>query len=188
MGNSHVILNSSSSKSKQYNALQKQNSSEGGSQSIGEGNSIEQLTSESLLHSIQACTGPIIKYVPSSARSCVAEALHVVINNIVKYNDLASWVKLFVFPNACLRSPPKKRKDFSLATIVKKQTTDFMLLKDAQEILDKCRFHQIIRNKSKTNKQNIAKLVSSKLDEGDVKGAIRIATSDNSIILPSATS
>ena len=119
----------------------------------------------------------ILKCVPKSSRrqfrDILSKTLADVVNN-PSNEDL--WMQLFTLPSHCLRQPDRggtgRRK--SLAQIVNKQIDGFSKLREFTI--------QTAKKQKKPNKASVsvklARAVCSKIDEGDIRGSVRLLTSD----------
>ena len=89
---------------------------------------------------------------------------------------MESWDRLLNFPTRCLRTPRRGGHRRSLATEVNK------LIEDETNPPADCLPHRQSRPAPKPNQLNgLASRVASKLEEGDYKGAVRLACSEDSI-------
>ena len=132
---------------------------------------------------------PVIKRIPKGARISVAEELNILLEKCVKENSPRSWVNLFIFPYAVLKVPDKSRKNRSLTltSIIKSNLTEwknnkilnfkvfFEFYKPSQKINNK----KVFSSKSKT--EVLQSKVQGKIAENDIKGAIRLLCSEDSL-------
>ena len=121
--------------------------------------------------------GAILKRIPKAAIIETAKLLTSLLNEIVKdHNNTKNWLKLFNFARCCLNKPKlERKKGKSLSTLVKKQICDFSENLHTINELKKSK-------RTKDPKQELKKLVSSKLGAGDIKGAVRILSSSDKVI------
>ena len=126
----------------------------------------------------------VLKRVPKAARISLSQAMTKVLLNVVTQNDQASWHDLLVLAPNCLQKPRKAAKNGpSLATLVKRNVMAFE--KNGPKELVSTEFKQ---KDTKRGKNNIpleftgSKQVSAKLSSGDVRGAIRILASDDTLL------
>ena len=90
-------------------------------------------------------------------------------------NDTESWGRLFNFSSRCLAVPKRGCHRRSLASAVNVQ------LREESDPLPS-QFHQSSKHHIPSDSTtNLAKQVSSKLEEGDVRGAVRIACSEDTL-------
>ena len=104
-----------------------------------------------------------------------------IINAILANSDVfSSWHRLFLFSAHCLSVPPRGGCHRSLTKIVNNQIQSEsdpplpLKLQPGQK-------------KQKDPLEYLATRVSSKIEEGDFKGAIRLATSDDKFAQDNAT-
>jgi Reverse transcriptase (RNA-dependent DNA polymerase) len=126
--------------------------------------------------------GPILKRIPKGARSAVAEVLERLIRDTL--HDPSStepWLKLLGF-SSCLARPKRGGKSRNLTTQVIKlvrsyDSGDGVVTKEG--LSEKRRVL-----KTQTFNQAAASRASVKLEEGDVKGAVRLLCSNDSLAKP----
>ena len=118
----------------------------------------------------------ILKRVPRLSRVTVARRLAVVIEQVVSRNDVPSWVRLLAFPKKCLCTPRRGGKRWSLATQINEQVS---LESPNIDVSDATRQHNHpLSSRNHNQIDQLAARVSSKLEEGDYKGAVRLACSE----------
>ena len=122
-------------------------------------------------------TGPIIKHIPRSARQHIAAELSTVLSHICsKPDDLSNWSTLLEFGSVMLRAPPRAGRRHNLASVLNKRSvfsTQTASL-PPQQTAD----HQ--PRKKMSGDQSLATAVMSKIEDGNIKAAIRIITSGDS--------
>jgi hypothetical protein len=102
-----------------------------------------------------------------------------VIEQVVSRNDVPSWVRLLAFPKKCLCTPRRGGKRWSLANQVNEQVS---LESPNIDVSDATRQHNHPPSSRNRNQiDQLAARVSSKLEEGDYKGAVRLACSEDVI-------
>ena len=127
--------------------------------------------------------GPVSKRVPKASRIQAAKALTEVLEQVVIKNSLTAWQSLFDFASQCLSKPSRgDKKSKSLAAVVNKQIKDFT----EHKLVEKNASQNTSNNRKKSQHssregQLISNMVSSKLGVGDVKGAVRILSSDATV-------
>ncbi|XP_021962574.1 uncharacterized protein LOC110858198 [Folsomia candida] len=121
-------------------------------------------------------TTPTLRRVPKGARKEVARALTKVLEEVTTANTEEVWGKLFLFPYACLPVPQKTDKVKNLTTWVKSRVARWLVDQTAPPPRQK-------RPPAKPPRviESVAKKVEAKLADGDVRGAIRLACSDDTI-------
>ena len=96
-----------------------------------------------------------------------------------------SWSKLLGFPSACLSKPNRGGKSRNLTTLV----TNFIRYENVGSSQPVPEVTLPRRNKLlKTVDEPIAAMASAKLEDGDVKGAVRVLCSDDRLTVPDNTS
>ena len=99
---------------------------------------------------------------------------------IRKPMNINSWLRVLLFVHHCLKAPARSyyRKKQSVASLVNKQTAAFLEL-DINDLMTQAMpgKQKASTRKNTSTTTNIAKRVSKKLDMGDIKGAVRIASS-----------
>ena len=117
----------------------------------------------------------ILKRIPRGSRIQVASKLASVVLAVVEQNNDASWDRLFRFCSRCLRSSGRGGHRRSLATEVNK-----LLREEADPPCPQHSTH-CRPKKACSPLESLAARVSTKLEEGDFRGAIRLACSEASI-------
>ena len=108
---------------------------------------------------------------PKGSREFGGRKLASILESFVVANDHTSWIRLLSFGSRCLRAPRRAGKR-SLASAVNKQLNEEV---DAEMTVSAG-----IKSRRKGNSKYLASKVSSKLEEGDFKGAVRLPCSENS--------
>lgn len=125
---------------------------------------------------------PLLRRVPRGARSAVAEALHAVISQAVRTNDVNTWMDIFFFPYAVLRVPQQSDHVTNLTTWVKQGVRCWL---DNHRDAIPCPSTKRRKTSSSTDSFNI-KMVENKIVDGDIRGAVRLLTSDDIVVTPDA--
>ena len=121
---------------------------------------------------------------PKASRIQAAKALTEALEQVVIKNSLTAWQRLFDFASQCLSKPSRGgKKSKSMAAVVNKQIKDFT----EHKLVEKNASQNTSNNRKKskhssTEGQLISNMVSSKLGMGDVKGAVRILSSDATVL------
>ena len=127
---------------------------------------------------------PVLERIPCGARTQIASALCLLLDEVCRDNSIDSWVKLLRFPAFCLhKSKRAGRNNRSLASIIKDRITNFFA-NPYQQISDSCQ-RSALRLKTPSNESFRTNLVKKKVEIGDIKGAIRIISSDEGLTPPS---
>ena len=124
---------------------------------------------------------PILKRIPRGARTEAANTLQQLLNNVVDdVSNNRSWTRLFGFAPTCLAQPGRGGKSRNLTTLVNRQIRAYDAQTDIDVGVDRGKVKKIRRAAVDENTE-AAKRASAKLEEGDVKGAIRILTSKDKV-------
>ena len=118
------------------------------------------------------CIGRILKRIPKASRALAAQKLTSILIAINSKNDAESWERLFLFPRRCLTAPKRGGHRRNLGSAVNQaiQTeTDI-----PEQSISK-------RRQSHNSTKDLAARVSAKLEDGDFKGAVRLASSAESL-------
>ena len=132
-------------------------------------------------------SGPVYKRIPKASRMQASKSFAAVITNVTRNNDKDSfigickdsWEKLLSFASVGIGNSTRGgKKNKSQATVVNERLTSFMnnVSQNPQDYAPKI------------NKKNVPSLknrVSVKMAQGDIKGAVNILTSKDSILQPS---
>lgn len=124
---------------------------------------------------------PTLRRVPRGARLPVAQALLRTIQEVTTTNHDDNWGKLFTFPYAVIAVPSKSDHVKNLTTWVKSRVV--MWESDHTTAVPPPRTPHPPSNKPQKQSQ-IAKKVEAKLSDGDISGAIRLLSSDDTIATP----
>ena len=121
----------------------------------------------------------MLKWIPRGFRKYAAEKLTSILSGVVSNNDHDSWLRLLQFSGRCLQVPMRQKggRQSSLTSLVNKQLMEEVDLpvysrKPAKSGGKKCSVDPL---------EYLAKRVSAKLEEGDFKGAVRLACSRSTI-------
>jgi hypothetical protein len=121
----------------------------------------------------------ILKRIPKGARPAAANLLQKVIRDVVLHpSSTACWTKLLGYSSACLVKPNRGGKSRNLTTTIVKQVREYDLgtVPSIDPLLYRMSRHF---KPSKSFDESIARIASAKLEDGDVKGAIRLLCSDD---------
>ena len=120
-------------------------------------------------------TGKVVKRIPRASRHQAALKLTDILDDLNASNSSESWERLFLFPRRCLQAPKKggHRRSRNLATEINQALVNEM---DPG--------HTPPTRVRGTNAGNLAARVSSKLEDGDFRGAVRIASSQDTFCVP----
>ena len=134
---------------------------------------------------LRRCRSSLIRHLPKGSRYLFAKAFASTIETALRTNDCDSWIRFIIFPSVCLRSPVHngKRHCKSLSTLINKQIALFENTDDTTLLLKliDCASSTPKSVSSKRSFQQLRKSVSDKLSDGDVRGAVRLVASENSL-------
>jgi hypothetical protein len=141
-----------------------------------------QLDSQALLDSVIKAKCRVLKYIPKASRLQAAAKLTEVLDHILADPDnVNSWQQFLLFTYSCFGVGERggKRHNRSLATRVNHALSDFTSTSS-------CRSQPTVTFKKKSRLKlnddfDLAARVSAKIEEGDVRGAVRLAVSDDSL-------
>ena len=123
--------------------------------------------------------GSVLDHVPKGSRMKAAQALTNIINIACDSNSLGDWRKLFRFSPLCFKKPKRGGKHQpTLATVVNRQIEAF--LEDPFCPLEPSSHTH--RKTMKSGDDFCAKMVAKKLANCDIKGAVRIISSEDRIL------
>ena len=123
-------------------------------------------------------TVKILKSFPQASRELSGKKLATILEAVVKNNDHNSWNRLFGFSARCLRHPSSARggRRWSLAMAVNSQLREEAAPPSSPPSRSRQRGSQ---SSPQDILKSLASRVSVKLEQGDFKGAIRLACSDD---------
>ena len=113
----------------------------------------------------------ILKRIPKGSRNRATSKLTAILRDISGDNSAVAWERLFLFPRRCLSCPKRNGRRWNLANLVN-QAID--------EEKEEKTIHAYGQKRTDPLK-SLAARVSSKLEEGDFRGAVRLASSSTSI-------
>lgn len=129
---------------------------------------------------------PTLKQCPKACRIQVAQVLKLAIDKCITENTIDAWHLLLTFPYIVLQCTPKSHTEIgqSLNSKIKNNLTIFESLNNNtyQDFLLSMSSKAFYKNKNETKvNTNIGPKVISKMSEGNIRGAIRLLTSDDTI-------
>ena len=116
---------------------------------------------------------------PKGSREAASAKFCSILDKIVSTNNIEAWENLLLFPRRCLHIPKRSGQRWSLASLVNRQIADENLysLPPVLNLTRSARTSTTPRDPAKY----LRKAISQKLGEGDFKGAIRLACSDDTL-------
>lgn len=115
----------------------------------------------------------VLRRIPKAAREQCSLKLASILEDVVGMKNVQSWSRLFRFATTCLRQPSRGDTHQSLASKIKAQVRE--------EVPPRGRCKPGLPRK-KTHRdplESLARQVSRKIDDGDLRGAIRLASSED---------
>ena len=138
----------------------------------------------------------VIPRIPKGARIPAAEALTKLIETALTKKSAAAWSQLLRFPFSALSVPPRVSSisEVSFTTKVKRQISDYMTegavhyeeRPNAARRREPCAVRSSTRTQQQQAGEALRKRVGAKLSDGDVKGALRLLTSGDEMVPPTA--
>ena len=121
----------------------------------------------------------ILKRIPKGARPAAANLLHKLIRDVLQHpSSTTSWSKFLGFSGACFAKPSRGGKSHNLTTCIVKQVQQYDTSTEPITVPISC--HSKQRDKpAKNSDDTLATMASAKLEDGDVKGAVRLLCSDD---------
>ena len=124
----------------------------------------------------------ILKRIPRLSRPSAARKFAAIVEQVVSRNDVPAWDRLLQFPRRCLRLPQRGGKRWNLASLINKQVSEESNnLNDPSHNVRSYGRKSGKSSKSRDVTEALAARVSSKLEEGDYRGAVRLACSRDTI-------
>ena len=121
-------------------------------------------------------SGKAIKHLPKVSREYAAGKFAAILGAVVDKNDHTSWVRLLRFSSRCLRHPERGGGRQSLASAVNRQ------LKEEVDPPPTVSLSPATKRPLLGDPDaQLAARVSAKLEEGDFKGAVRLASSEDTL-------
>lgn len=117
----------------------------------------------------------ILKRIPRASREQSLKKLASILEGVVSSNCPRAWERLFHLSARCLRVPARSGRRWSLATMINKQLREE---EDPPAAKNQPKKRQ---STSKDPLESLGRRVSSKLEDGDFKGAVRLACSEDSL-------
>jgi len=127
----------------------------------------------------------IIKHIPKSARIACASHLASLLRQVVSHPDTAvNWQALFNWTGFVLSAPRRAGKRHNVASTIKKRVADFTA-SESPAYADRPMSQTA---NSKRDSSHLARAVAAKLEDGNLKAAVRLLVSDEAPVMPSAES
>ena len=121
----------------------------------------------------------LLRRLPRASRALAAKTLSNILNQITRLNSHESWKRLLLFPSCFFRVPRRGGRRWNLAKWVKQQLLEESDPPSGSAIPNRSTY----LSHSAGSANYLAKRVSIKMEEGDIKGAVRLASSEDTIAL-----
>ena len=123
--------------------------------------------------------GSVIYRIPRGSRTQVASALNALISEVCDSNSVVAWRSLIRFPSQCLAKPDDRgRRQHYLSSIINHRINVFM----NQPLVDSSESFSVpTRPGTGDARKKRASLARQKIEKGDIKGAIRIISTDEQL-------
>lgn len=120
-----------------------------------------------------------IKHIPTSARTACADHLSGILRRIENSPDVVqNWADLLGFGNSILAVPPRAGKRNNLTKLIKNRITGSSV-GPTGESSDGSRKHR--KSKARTPEEHLSTAVSSKIEDGNLRAAVRMLCSDDRV-------
>ena len=139
---------------------------------------------DQLLSDILFVKGRILSFVPRGSRVQWALTLTECMDRILQDpTDPARWRRLMLAASLCLRQPERggHSRRTSLTSLINKQCSAFRSSTDLLSLSTSIDPPQRRKSDGKNSDSKLSAVVSRKLDEGDVRGAVRLVSSSDTI-------
>lgn len=132
----------------------------------------------------QSCK--IIKRIPKGARIMVATQYSKSIDKCVKQNTFSSWKELLTLPYKLLKLPPIDKKErnsnrTSLVRVIKDNCLQFSAETNFNDNNSTDQMHHTLTRNNLKQNRNLPKIIESKLADFDIKGAVNIISSNETV-------
>ena len=149
--------------------------------------SISTTNIHSIVVSHPSISHPLIKRLPRGARVRASVVLTRLIGNVVRDQDQTqSWVRLLGFASVCLARPDRGGKSRNLTTLVTRQIDEY---ERGTSVQRKDVTNPRVRSTRGQEGEGdyFTKRASARLEEGDIKGAMRALSSNDSLAPATST-
>ena len=129
--------------------------------------------------------GPILKRLPKGVRPDACRVLQQLIESVISdMNNREHWIRLFSYAPSCFSRPGRGGKSRNLTTLVKRQIEAFTSrgALGAETNLSRGGPRERLKTGKRCSDDEVsARRASAKLEEGDVRGAIRLLSSQDAL-------
>jgi hypothetical protein len=132
-----------------------------------------------------AYRGQILKRIPKGARPAAANLLQKLIRDVLLHSSsCSSWSKLLGFPSFCLSKQNRGGKSRNLTTLIVKQIHQYQYENQSSNLNIPEATTSRRNTPLKSLDESIAAMAAAKLEDGDIKGAVRMLCSDDQLTVP----
>ena len=125
-----------------------------------------------------------VKHIPKSARASCAIFLIDIIRNIEKNVDSEeAWYSLLTMGQRVLLAPKRSGARHNLASIIRKRTSAMEQQDDSVGNLEHVSNRKPRKPRARSNGEVLGSIITSKIEDGNLKAAVRIICSDESMAL-----
>jgi len=123
-----------------------------------------------------------IKHIPKSARAACASHLASVLRSIVSDPaSVSNWTGLFQWDGTILQPPKRGGKRHNLSSAIKNRITSFSPTVSPSE----SEISRQVKSRQETVDSRLCQAVAAKLEDGNVRAAVRLIMSDDTLAEPS---
>ena len=124
----------------------------------------------------------LLKRLPLASHDHAASKLSTVLEEVNRSNNVSAWIRLLNFPRRCFRVPGRGGRRWNLARLVNQQVAEENDPTPPVTPDPSITHPQRRASKSQSDPLHcLATRVSAKLEEGDFRGAVRLACSEDAV-------
>ncbi len=116
----------------------------------------------------------VLHTIPETTRTSCCSKFTSILEDVIKSNSISSWNRLFHFATNYLKAPLQVNHNKSLASIVQNQLQHESPVKSSASV-----YHVRIKEAKLNYSSVLASKVSNKLRDGDLRGAVQLASSSD---------
>lgn len=123
----------------------------------------------------------VVRIIPVQCRLAVSMSYNEVLRNVITNKTTASWSRLLSFALCVLHLPRvANNKKQKLGAVISRNLRDF---KNGMSLSDVIASNPVPHQRSPSSKTNKIRLTTQKLNEGDIRAAVRMLASDDTVAL-----
>ena len=145
-------------------------------------------SAKTVLEKIRAAQYQVLKFIPKTSRTNFALAWNSTISKIISNPSVVdNWRRLLLMPKICLKAPLRagQQKKTSLASILDREIGNFWQNEDLTNLLAAHKARKFSKKKKASVRPD---LMSLKIDGGNIRGAVRVASSADEMEPPNIRS